>query len=332
MKRFRSGSTSPSKVDSGKCASCKEVADEDVLECSWCEHRVHRGCTKISPSQCAVLGEVVSNVLFFCSPCEHKLPIALSCYDATNEVQCAVDSKLTAMELALSDKINSLSNQLKELDATHSTNRPMETTLESQTATSLAPRPDSSVTALSIADELSDRERRRKNLVLYKVPEGTNIQSDKDFFKDFCKTVYNLKVATTRVFRLGNKKGNNGANEQPQPQSQPRPLLVSLEKESDRDTLLTRSGQIRHYDKYKEIYIAPDKTKFERAKHKKLVEELKQRRARGESNLIIRNGNIVSKRSRSHSTTNTDQPGSNTVQDQLSNRGPSDSSDSTRSA
>ena len=46
---------------------------------------------------------------------------------------------------------------------------------------------DSSVTALSIADELSDREWQRKNLILYNVPEQGNIQSDKGFFVDLYK-------------------------------------------------------------------------------------------------------------------------------------------------
>ena len=104
MKRFRSGSISPLKVDLDKRVSCNEVASEDVLECSWCEHRVHRGCTKISPNQCTVLNEIVDNVLFFCSPCMHKLPSALKCYDTTAELQAAIDSKLTAKESAFSNK------------------------------------------------------------------------------------------------------------------------------------------------------------------------------------------------------------------------------------
>ena len=104
MKRFRSGSISPSKIDSDKCVLCKEVANEDVLECSWCKHHVHRDCTKISPSQCVVLDEIVNNVLFFCSPCMHKLPTALKFYDTTNELHTAIDSKLTTTESALSTK------------------------------------------------------------------------------------------------------------------------------------------------------------------------------------------------------------------------------------
>ena len=39
-------------------------------------------------------------------------------------------------------------------------------------------------------------------------------------------------------------------------------------------------------------------TKFQRDKHRKLVQELKQRRERGEKNLIILNGEIVLRRYR----------------------------------
>ena len=39
----------------------------------------------------------------------------------------------------------------------------------------------------------------------------------------------------------------------------------------------------------------PDKTRFERAKHKRLIDELKQRRAKGEEDLVIRNGSIIKK-------------------------------------
>ena len=108
MKRFRSGSISPSKVDSDKCVLCNKVANEDVLECSWCERSVPRDCTKISPSQCVVIDEIVDDVLLllllFCSPCMHKLPTALIFYDTTNELHTVIDSKLTTIESALSTK------------------------------------------------------------------------------------------------------------------------------------------------------------------------------------------------------------------------------------
>ena len=135
---------------------CKEVAKDDVLECSWCESLVHGDCIKISTSQSAVLSEIVSNVLFFCPSCMHKLPTALSCYDKTSEVQFAIDSKFSSMEKTFATKIDSRSNQLKELEAKCLDN-PVET---SESSITHSTTPDSSATVLSIADELSDRERR----------------------------------------------------------------------------------------------------------------------------------------------------------------------------
>jgi len=41
------------------------------------------------------------------------------------------------------------------------------------------------------------------------------------------------------------------------------------------------------------VYIVPDRTKLECNKHKKAVDELQQRRAKGESCLIICNGIVT---------------------------------------
>ena len=49
----------PAKTDSGKCVIRKEVAKDDVLECSWCESLVHGDCIKINASQSAVLSEIM---------------------------------------------------------------------------------------------------------------------------------------------------------------------------------------------------------------------------------------------------------------------------------
>ena len=72
-----------------------------------------------------------------------------------------------------------------------------------------------------------------------------------------------------------------------------RPLLACFDDVSIRNRILSVSGKLRKFDQYKNTYIAPDRTKLERQKHVKLVEELKHRRSAGEQNLIIRNGSII---------------------------------------
>ena len=58
---------------------------------------------------------------------------------------------------------------------------------------------------------------------------------------------------------------------------------------------------------YSSIYVSADMTISERIKHRQLVEELKSRRARGETNIFIRGNNIIAKSRTNHcSPSNTD--------------------------
>ena len=57
-----------------------------------------------------------------------------------------------------------------------------------------------------------------------------------------------MNVPTTKVFQLGKTKTNN---------KQPwyRPLLVALENENNKATLIALSSQLQQHDKYENIYI-----------------------------------------------------------------------------
>ena len=49
-------------------------------------------------------------------------------------------------------------------------------------------------------------------------------------------------------------------------------------KKNKKLSVLSNAPCLRFHENYKNVYIAPDMTKLERAKHKKLVDELKRRR------------------------------------------------------
>ena len=51
------------------------------------------------------------------------------------------------------------------------------------------------------------------------------------------------------------------------------------------------------------MYIVPDRTKLEHTKHNKVVEELRQRRAKGETGLTIHNGIVITRQPRSSKNT-----------------------------
>ena len=136
-------------------------------------------------------------------------------------------------------------------------------------------------TTLTILDELADKERRHKNLIVYNLAEFSVSQSDQPKLHELCSSVFKIDKTLTKTVRLGRRNG-----------SKPRPLLACFDDVSIRNRILFLSGKLRKFDQYKKTYTASDITKFERQKHLKLVEELKCRRSHGEQNLIIRNGSI----------------------------------------
>ena len=80
-------------------------------------------------------------------------------------------------------------------------------------------------------------------------------------------------------------------------EDKPRPLLICLDSQQDAVYIASHASYLRRHEEYNNIYIAPDMTKYQRQKHKQLVDELKHRRSNGENNLVIRNGEIITKRS-----------------------------------
>ena len=138
--------------------------------------------------------------------------------------------------------------------------------------------------ALDIVDELADRDCRKYNIVVYNFTEVNDRKADIESFKTLSNSVFKLDIGILKAVRLGPKISNKQ-----------RPLLLTLEDIDDKIYLLAHSHFLRKNEQYNEIYIAPDRTKLERVKHKKAVDELKQRRAKGESGLVIRNGIVTSR-------------------------------------
>ena len=117
---------------------------------------------------------------------------------------------------------------------------------------------------------MRDRERRRRNTVVYNFSEGTDRKADIEAFKALGSTVFKLDLAVSKAVCLGPKIDNKI-----------RPLLLVLEDFDDNTYLICHSHFLKQHDDYNKVFIVPDRSKIERLKHKKAVDELKQRRVKG---------------------------------------------------
>ena len=106
---------------------------------------------------------------------------------------------------------------------------------------------------------------RKQNVVVFGLPEGSSVADDLDTFKTLCLREMNCAVDPIACRRLGQKSN-----------TKIRPLLVKCINEADRRRLLGNAKLLRQSNEEsvkQTIFIAPDMSKEEREKQKKLREE-----------------------------------------------------------
>ena len=108
-------------------------------------------------------------------------------------------------------------------------------------------------------------------------------------FTELCKSALDLDINVVKAFRLGQK-----LNTESNAVTKPRSLLIKINDEETQRQVLACAPKLRFSTTWNQVYIQPDMSPKEREAHKKVYEELKKRRNDGESNLVIRNGKIVS--------------------------------------
>ena len=156
----------------------------------------------------------------------------------------------------------------------------------------------SSTVAVNLVQKLEDKECRKKNVLFFNIsePDASNLEPECNYVSKLCKDTFDLDVKILKVFRLGKKVPNKC-----------RPLLVQFEKENAKAKILGKSYLLKSMEPYSDVYVSLDVTKSERIKHKQLVDELKSRQAKGETNIFIRSNSIITKsRTKTRSPSNTD--------------------------
>lgn len=146
--------------------------------------------------------------------------------------------------------------------------------------------------------EEAEIERRKTNVIVHGVPESDAEDADQRIDHDMVvlatmfQEVKVENVTVDSVVRLGKKATD--------PIQNPRPMKVVLDSAESKVSLLRKAKNLREKEEggWSRIFIHQDLTPKQREARKPLVAELKQRKANGETDLIIFNGKVLKKRSK----------------------------------
>lgn len=134
-------------------------------------------------------------------------------------------------------------------------------------------------------EEKMEIERRKKNLILFGVPESDTGHDD-DIVSDIITQALKLDCSRhietiARIGKFSHEK--------------PRPIKLVIKTIEGRKEILIRAKMLRELDSYKGIFVAPDLTRRQQDYDKDLRSNLKRIRDEGEPEAVIRSGKIIKK-------------------------------------
>lgn len=141
-----------------------------------------------------------------------------------------------------------------------------------------------------IIAEVSERNKRKSNLIIFGVPEqdesltaNMRTTKDKESVLEILQTVNrNVHIDECKPVRLGKRMGGKT-----------RPIKVTLNNEESVTAFIKYSKNLKNSQYNKKVFISTDRTPRQRAYYNKIREQLKERVDAGETNLKIKHLNSV---------------------------------------
>ena len=133
----------------------------------------------------------------------------------------------------------------------------------------------------SVAKQIVVEEELSRNVIVFGLCED----NDEEICDKVTEVFESLgEKPRVEASRLGRKSSSA---------TRPRPVKVTLSSSTIVQQILRKSSKLSRTEKFKTVYLAPDRTEEERAQHKELVVELKKRtEAEKDKKLFIRGGQI----------------------------------------
>lgn len=292
--------------DNFSCGSCGMIVldDDAALECELCNFWYHCTCQKISTklyNTISKLDEDDDGVHWYCKTC-----------NKTAKSMMTMMTSLKIQHTKLESSVAELREEMHECKTgcvqSHSELRQEMRDMFDRQGSPVMANPDQIDQAETYEimnkvmkerfDEIDEKEKRKTNIIFFGVQESasgepaTRKRDDETKIRAMIDRLPNKSLEIRTLYRLGKKED-----------TKTRPLKVVMNNQAMRDEILQkfRKGEL-DLSAYDEgvVQLSRDRTKTEREEYRKLRNELRERKERGENDLVIRNGQIRKQTFRPH--------------------------------
>ena len=262
-----------------KCGVCDLSVNrnDSFIDCDACKIPHHKKCCKLPD---AVYSAVSSNkglVKWFCRLCDSHVADILNNFEKFKKI----NQETKKMRDEMNSKLASLEQRLEICEK-----------IESPVLTSAIKKVvNQSLPEMSVDGEREAIEKKKNNLIYFKIPESSSDNVENRLKHDFecLQKVYDTDFVMhndiSNLFRVGKKNENNA-----------RPLVVKFRDTETKEKFIARTFgkelSLTIGNEIIKIAASRDKTIKQREEYKKCLDELNER-SKNEENLIIRGNKVI---------------------------------------
>ena len=209
----------------------------------------------------------------------------------TNQLVKSVEDNSITAEARITTKINGLNSTVRDMQtdvqqissqtkqiSTKVTK--LETELQAIKAEvqSNKEKLNSSITMDSLSQELDDISKRKKNIIIFGLPESdqtTRQERQAQDISEVTKLFEDINPQLVPSLPQGQAKWKIWNRVGARRDGKPRPLLVELDSEADKHHLLTSLSHLKNKPRWRGISITADRTKNQRDHDAKVYQDLK---------------------------------------------------------
>lgn len=244
-----------------KCGLCQLQVTNKGLQCDYCDKWFHPACESLNDQEYVLMS--APRFKFFCTACNDHATGILKFLHEVKKKNEVMDKRITECE----KQLKSVTTFQKEVEG----NFPQMVRDE--------------------VYEIRNKESKIRNLAISNLPEIVDDDNPEEnttqTVSSFFREALDLgDIIVKEAKRINNPPGREG---------QTRMVITTLDTKEMKYKVLNKAKDLRKSSNqtWKDVYISPDQTKKERQLGYQLRQQLRDRRAQGETNLIIRGNKII---------------------------------------
>jgi hypothetical protein len=243
------------------CLRCKKNVGRNSVKCRCCQLWVHAECGNISKELFSILA----------NPTKYGAGVSWSC-DSCQASAARLDARMNALETRFQEVENRV---VRSEGVVQEATRRVDKVEDRQSKLEKDMEREREMIREEIAAEMREREIRKKNVIMHRVgeagPEVKTLEDRKAWDMKSCNNIFralDLDMSSDSAVRFVRRVGERGEG--------PRPLVVGLKKEWQREDLLERARQLKD-TQFAEVTIVPDLTEGQRNEEAAMNSEVEKR-------------------------------------------------------